>query len=386
MQNKQFLTGILAAVMVVGSTFGAWADSPVVGPGVGTPGTINSGPGVAPILPPDQSQLPSIPGRVDYFSQPVSRPTVQVTDKYSYDQMVKDIQSLSNRYGNLMKTNVIGTSLDGRSIYEVIIGNPDAGKHVLIHAGIHAREYMTPLLVMKQLEYGLEYYSTGNYEGQPLSNIFNQVAIHYVPMANPDGTTISQFGISGIRSEQLRQTIQNCYATDLSLGRTSADFDRYLTYWKANGRGVDLNQNFPANWDQVSSSAYPSYATYKGTEALSEPESQALANLVNSRAWAATVSYHSMGDIIYWDYAGNLQYDRSNDLANLIAASTGYRPAGSSGNGGFKDWTQIKENPIAGVTIEVGRVACPIPISEYDRIWFENKMVWAAVAKYVMEH
>lgn len=381
MKRKQLITGIMAAVMMAAGSLTALADSPVVGPGVGAPviGPGVSGPGA-------ETQIPEIPGRVDYFTEAVPRPVVSVVEKYSYDQMVRDIESLRSRYGANMQTNVIGTSLDGRSIYEVILGNPSAEKHILIQAGIHAREYMTPLLVMKQLEYGLEFYERGSYEGQPLSNILHHVAIHYVPMSNPDGLMLSEFGLSSIRSEELRQIIQNCYATDVAQGRTSAAFDRYLMYWKANARGVDLNQNFPANWEKVTSSQYPSYATYKGTSALSEPESQALANLANSRSWAATISYHSMGNVIYWDYAGNRQYDRSRELANLIAANTGYRPAGASGNGGFKDWTQIKDDPAAGLTIETGSVACPLPLSEYEKIWYQNKMVWVAVAKYVMEH
>ncbi|NBH74126.1 peptidase [Clostridiaceae bacterium] len=327
-----------------------------------------------------------VPGRIDYFAEPVKNPTVAVAEKYSYESMASDLEKLKSRYGSRLQVNVIGTSWDGRNIYEAVLGNPDAGKHVLIHAGIHAREYMTPLLVMKQLEYGLEFYDRGSYGGQPLSSLLQQVAVHFVPMVNPDGIALSQFGLDAIRSEQLRQEIQQCYASDVSLGRTAAPLDRYLSYWKANGRGVDLNQNFPADWDMLSADMAPSYAGYRGAEPLSEPESQALANLANSRRWAATVSYHSMGNVIYWDYQGNRVQQASGEMTALIEASTGYRAAGSSGHGGFKDWTQIKDDPIPGVTIETGSVACPLPLSEYEDIWNRNKMVWALVAKYAMEH
>ena len=384
MKHKQIIGGVLAAIIMAAGSLTVLADSPVVGPGAGMPGSHMAGPGMTG--PGEAGAIPEIPGRIDYFREAVPRPVVNVVEKYSYDQMVRDLESLQSRYGTNMRTNVIGTTLDGRNLYEVVLGNPDAEKHVLIHAGIHAREYMTPLLVMKQLEYGLEFYDRGNYEGQPLSNILHHVAVHFVPMANPDGLMLSAFGLSSIRSEELRQIIRNCYDTDTAQGRNSAAFEHYLTVWKANARGVDLNQNFPANWEQVVSCPDPSYATYRGASALSEPESQALANLVNSRSWAATISYHSMGNVIYWDYTGNKQFDRSRELADMVAMNTGYRPAGSSGHGGFKDWTQIKENPIAGLTIETGSVACPMPLSEYEKIWYQNKMVWAAVAKYIMEH
>lgn len=404
MKNKMIISAALAAVMLAGSAMTSWADSGVVvagqsspvigaggagapsysaGPGVTGPGGSSGGPGEQGG---NAGGISEIPGRVDYFSASVQNPVVPVTDRYSYDRMVQDIQTLQSRYSGKMQTNVIGTSLDGRSIYEVILGNPNAEKHILIHAGIHAREYMTPLLVMKQLEYGLAFYESASYDGQPLSNILNHVAVHFVPMANPDGTSLSEFGISAIRSEELKREISQCYANDVEQGRTSMAFDRYLNYWKANARGVDLNQNFPADWEQVSSTPAPSYATYRGPSALSEPESQALANLANSRIWAATISYHSMGNVIYWDYAGNRVQQQSGELATIIAANTGCRPAGSSGHGGFKDWVQIKDNPIPSLTIEVGRVACPMPVSEFEDVWYRNKMVWALTAKYAMEH
>lgn len=388
MKFKKITAGVLTVLILCSSTFPAFADSPVIGPGLDGSGSRTTGPGaVGPGLPAEEPvSLPDIPGRVDYFAEEVPSPIVPVAEKYSYEQMCRDIQNLSARYGGKMQTYVLGTSADGRNIYELVVGNLNAERHVLIHAGIHAREYMTPLLVMKQLEYGLEFYDRGSYEGQPLSGILEHVAVHYVPMVNPDGIALSQFGLGAIRSAQLRQTIQNCYANDVANNRTSQPFETYLTLWKANARGVDLNANFPAGRENLAGGLYTSYANYSGPEPLSEPETQILANLTNSRGWAATVSYHSMGEVIYWDYEGNQQYEPSNGLANLIAASTGYRLAGSSGHGGYKDWTQTKDNAIASVTVETGNVACPLPLSQYERIWYQNKMVWAAVAKYVMEY
>ena len=357
--------------------------SPVIGPGMSSSNSV--GPGIGGMLPQVAESTNTTDG-TNAFAGTVTDPIVKVADKYTYDQMSQDIQKLSARYGSHMKVNVIGTSLDGRNLYEIVVGNQNAPKHILIHAGIHAREYMTPLLVMKQLEYGLAFYDSGSYNGTPLSQLFNQVAIHYVPMVNPDGISISQFGESGIRSATLRQQIRECYENDKALGRTSATYERYLLYWKADARGTDLNQNFPADWDQVSSSPKPSYGTYKGTSCLSEPESQALANLALSRNWALTISYHSMGNLIYWDYAGNKVKETSKALADLMASKTGYRLGGSSGHGGFKDWVQIKDSPIPSVTIEVGSVTCPMPVSEFPAVWQHNKEVWVSAMEFAIQH
>lgn len=356
----------------------ALADTPVITAGGGQ--GLLGGPGMGPVGPAQG------PGSTENIISDVPDPIVTVVEKYSYDQMVQDLNTLRSRYGTHLQVNAIGTSLDGRTLYEAVLGNPNAPKHILIHGGIHAREYMTPLLVMKQLEYGVELYDTGTFHGEPFSSILSSVAVHFVPMVNPDGISLSQFGLDAIRSQELRQQIQQAYADDLAQGRTSAAFDRYLVYWKTNGRGVDLNQNFPANWDLVMASPVPSYGTYKGTSPLSEPESQALAGLMDARTWAATVSYHSMGNIIYWDYPGNLVQQASGEIATVVSGLTGYQSLGSSGHGGFKDWAQIRENPVPSITIEVGSVSCPLPLSEYNDIWTRNKQVWILVAKYAATH
>ncbi len=337
---------------------------------------------------PGNVTVPAVVGAGDIsFAGQLTDPIVTVTDKYSYDQMSSDIGKLKSRYANHLQVNQIGTSLDGRTLYEMVIGNTNASKHILIHAGIHAREYMTPLLVMKQAEHLLAFYDTGNYQGRSLSDILAGVAIHIVPMVNPDGITISQFGVSALRSADLRQIVSQCYAQDQADGRTSQSFERYQALWKANGRGVDLNQNFPALWETISTGpAHASYANYKGTSSLSEPESQALANLANSRNWTMTISYHSMGNLVYWDFAGNKVSAESKALASLVTGITGYRTNGSSGKGGFKDYVQIKENPIPSITIEVGSVSCPMPVSEFGNVWNSNQSIVAALAAYAADH
>lgn len=341
----------------------------------------------------DQGQTPAQPPQLDQSGQAgqdanvqiydVVNPVVKVVDKYSYDQMVQDIAILQQNNSSRMQVSTIGTSLDGRAIYDCIIGNPAAAKHILIQGGIHGREYINPMLLMQQMEMILANYDTGSFHGHSLPEMFAQVAIHFVPMTNPDGVTISQFGPDQIRSQQLRDVVNTCYVTDTASGRTSADPASYFSRWKANGRGVDLNVNFDALWQDITSLAFPSYADYKGTAPGSEPESQALINLYQAQyPWAAVISYHSMGDVIYWDVAGNKSQQKSAELANLMSQVTGgYRILPSNGGGGYKDWIQLGNNPVPSVTIETGKVSCPIPVSEYSTIWSQNRLTWA----YAME-
>lgn len=370
-------------------------DSSAAGNGGSAEMDYSKGPGYVP-QPKDQGQQPvSSPAQLDINGQANQDPTIQiydlvnpvvkVTEKYSYDQMVQDINVLQQTYGSRMQVNPIGTSLDGRTLYDCIVGNPAAPKHILIQGGIHGREYLNPMLLMQQMEMILANYDTGFFHGNSLASMFEQIAVHFVPMTNPDGITISQFGIEGIRSQQLRDAVSTCYVMDMASGRTSADPASYLSRWKANAQGVDLNLNFDALWTELYSTAFPSYSGYKGTAPGSEPESQAMINLYLAQyPWKAVIHYHSMGNVIYWDILGNKVQQESAELANLMSAVTGgYRILPSEGGGGYKDWIQLSDNPVPSVTLETGSVSCPMPLSEYSSIWAQNRLTWAYAMEWV---
>lgn len=374
-----------------------WADSPEVGPGVGL--ETSAGPGSVPYTPPkeigpgiheEETEEPGIIGDVtgvpnDFLDIVLTDPIVRPVDRYTHEQMVTDIQSLQNRYGDKIQVNVIGWSHDGRAIYEIIIGSMEAPKHVLLQGAIHGREYMTPLLMMSQVELALASYDMGHYNNMALSDMFQQTALHFVPMTNPDGVAISQYGMAAIRSDFVRQEVLASYARDVEAGKTTAPLEEYLPYWKSNGMGVDLNHNFPAHWEEMLlPTVAGSYANYKGTAPLSEPETQALAALSSQRNWAATISYHSMGNIIYWDTDGNQASDSSYALAQAVSQDTGYRLDPSKGKGGFKDFLQTNGQTAPSVTVETGSLACPMPVSEFESVWNQNKSVWAKVMNYVL--
>lgn len=341
------------------------------------------------------SDEPSVPAALgpaadlsasNYYNGRLSDPIVKPVDKYSYEQMEQDINALKNRYPNQMNVNVMGQSADGRNLYHIIIGNPSASKHILFQGTIHGREYINVPLMMQQLEYLLAYQNTGTFQGRNLSDMLGQVAVHFVPLANPDGASISQNGEGGIRSEELRAQIQKAYEADKADGRTTADYDSYLRRWKSNGRGVDLNHNFDAGWDGLNTVAHPSSTDYKGESPLSEPESRALASLTDQYPFAACISYHAMGQVIYWDTENNRKETASRELAELVSKNNGYQILGSKGVGGYKDWIQKRENAIPGITIEVGKSTCPVNFSEYETLWKQNRAVPGIVIEYVLTH
>lgn len=284
---------------------------------------------------------------------------------YSYKELCSDIEALSKLYGSHFKYNIIGQSADGRNIYDIVIGNQYAGQSVLVVAQLHAREYMTSQLCMKQIEYYLQNYNE-ELDGVKVSDVLNKVAIHYVPMANPDGAAISQFGFTAINDKSLRKKLLKMPGADNP------------SLWKANARGVDLNKNYP--YAYVAGQGTRGSEGYTGPKRCSESETQAIMALINRLKNSTTVkgqiNYHATGSIVFGEYEGPLK-EIINDMYTLACDITGYTSAASYNGdsksvGNLREFVMYKKN-LPSITLEIGRSPCPLPKSEFKDVWKRNK-------------
>lgn len=285
---------------------------------------------------------------------------------YSYREMCGDISQLKAAYGSRVHVRVIGKSADGRNLYDVILGNPKAKKTMLVVSNLHAREYMTAQLCMAQIEYYLKNYNR-SVSGTVPAKIFKDVAVHYVPMANPDGVTISQYGIGAIRSASLRSALYKMPGA----GNHRA--------WKANAKGVDLNRNYPesyrANYQTRGSEGY------SGPYAASEPETRAVISLIkslkNRSGLRGVVNYHAMGSIAFGGTrrAGTIR-NRTAAMYRRAVALTGYGSsagyaAGTPTVGNLREYLVNKQN-IPSITLEIGLGSCPVSSSQFPSVWHKN--------------
>ncbi len=283
--------------------------------------------------------------------------------KYSYAEMADDIVRLSRKYPGIVHYNVIGKSEDGRNLYEVTVGNRSASRSILVVSALHAREYMASLLCMNQIEYYARNYRE-EIDSRKVSDVFNRVCVRYIPMANPDGVMISQQGISQIRSKKLQKKLKK-----ISKGTNTA-------LWKANARGVDLNDNFPYEF-QVKGKA--GSQGYSGVRPANSREAGAIVRRIKALKGyhlKAVVNYHAMGSVIYGSchregFANAANTDRMYQTAREV---TGYSSAGNNGShngGGLREYVMYHLQ-LPSITLEVGRHTCPGPISEFPAIWREN--------------
>ena len=257
---------------------------------------------------------------------------VSSTDStYSYNDMQQDLVTMKKLYGSNIKLMTLGTTNDYRQVYCIRIGNPKASKQVVVVSSIHAREWYNTQVIMQKIE------QYGAMEKKALDKMLDNKCLYIVPMANPDGVTISQYGFSAIRSSTLRKALLKMKG------------HKDPTLWKANARGVDINRNFPSGFGKNKAKKKAGSHDYCGKKALSEPESLALYNLVNSLSNPIfALTYHEAGQVIYYDYNvdGSLR-SIINTYAHTIANITSYMMITGTKDtvkgGGFGDWCCIRK-------------------------------------------
>lgn len=297
---------------------------------------------------------------------------------YTYDDMLADIQTLQAACPAELHSGSLGTTADGRELMQLVIGDENAANQILIFASIHAREYITTQLCMKQCRDFLKQLAdgSGSYQGVSYQDLLSGAAIHFLPMVNPDGVTISQLGPSALNSAAVRANVEKIAAME------GGGSDSYFRRWKSNAEGIDLNRNFDAKWEEYNDNVgHPSADHYKGESPVCTEESKILYDLTQKCGFKRTINYHTQGGVIYWyfEQEGEL-LNTSKTFAEEIASVTGYPLDDNYQNldpAGYKDWA-ISKMGIPSLTIEVGSGEDPVDPSELSGICDRNREVWPA--------
>ena len=278
---------------------------------------------------------------------------------YDYIKRQKLINELCLKYPIIKKTT-LGVSCGGRNINALKIGS--ASQYSLIAAAFHGSEHITATVLLMFIEELAKALSEDGYiAGFRATKALSGRGVIFVPCVNPDGCEISVLGAKG------------CGSLADTIGRL-CNFD--FKHWNANLRGVDINHNFDANWDELRQKERemgilgPSPTRFGGPRPESEPETIALSELCRKGVIRHVTALHSQGEVIYWGY-GRREPSRSRRMAEIMATSSGYAldiPSPIAQGGGFKDWF-IKEFNRPGFTVELGMGENPLPPADADKIY-----------------
>lgn len=281
------------------------------------------------------------------------------TSEYDYIQLRAAIYAIKGRYPSA-EFGSIGKSVMGKELYYLKIGK--GSSIVLYTAAFHGMERITSVLMLRFAERLLRAIDDDDeISGIKARRAMIGRSLVIVPRVNPDGCDIALKGIGGCGYHAAK--IHNWCSGDFSV-------------WNANARGVDINHNFNAGWNELqkmekNAGIYgPAPTRYGGPSSESEPETCALTNLCRKNNICHVLAFHSQGEEIYWRY-GEHTPDKGKKMAEIFAASTGYAleaPIGLASHGGFKDWF-IEEFHKPGFTIEVGKGKNPLDCRRLDEIY-----------------
>ena len=285
---------------------------------------------------------------------------------YSYEALTRDLQTLHTAMPSRFVYRSLGTTADGRGIWCARLGSGFGKRQIVIDAGIHGSEYLNPAAVMQTAAYYLRSYDAPVYGGKTVRQILADTDLYLLPMLNPDGIAISQYGLAGLQTPAVREQVYEIWRDRRADGSTRDGLPDYLRVWKANANGVDLNRN--PRFDKTGL-AYdtgvtaPANEEYPGNRNAPEAETAAYRALLQSLpAPAAVISVHSQGGLIYWACRQNARdAAAAKALARAVSGETGYwLDDDDSFVGATADWAML-EMGIPAVTVECGRGHNPLP-------------------------
>ncbi|MCK4979396.1 MAG: zinc carboxypeptidase, partial [Candidatus Delongbacteria bacterium] len=146
----------------------------------------------------------------------------------------------------------------------------------------HAREPISTEVCMEILSNMLSSYGSD----ADTQKRINNSQIWFVPIVNPDG----QKAVLTELNVWWRKNIRD--------NDNSGSFEYLTGELPISKDGVDPNRNYDFWWGPNGTSEEPSSSVYKGPYPSSEPEIQAVKNLINSHHFIAGITYHSYGEIV----------------------------------------------------------------------------------------
>lgn len=239
------------------------------------------------------------------------------------------------------RVGTFGSSVRGRPLRAVTVAASDRGDRPLamVIANIHGCEVISGELAVAIIDA-----LTADTLAPDAAALLDAADVTVVPVVNPDGRSRS------LDSLQRRFPIRPAP--------------------RRNANGVDLNRNWPwapggrDHWTPLSGTARIRSPWYRGPRPLSEPETEALAGLVDARPPQVLLNLHSTGQIVTYPWSSRPdptvdapRFERIADAFVRNQTMWVYRSKQSSSwhpiAGSSNDWLYATHRTLA-LTVETG--------------------------------
>jgi g-D-glutamyl-meso-diaminopimelate peptidase len=284
-----------------------------------------------------------------------------------HSAMMAILDEFVTRYPGISVT-VLGQSIMGRAIPMVHLGASESTskpRRVLYLGAHHGMEWITASVLLRFInEYCELLRSDGMAEGIRVKRLEESREIDVVPMLNPDGVEYAIHGVSA--DNPLRDRL-------LRMNGGSVDF----SHWQANARGVDLNHNYNAGFEEYKRLEAENGilggapTRYSGEGAESEPETRALCDFIRyHHDLLGVMTLHTQGEEIFFCNSERTPM-RIKRIADRLSSLCGYRLADTEGLnsfGGLTDWC-VQERKLPAFTVECGKGENPLPFSDFRKIY-----------------
>lgn len=267
-----------------------------------------------------EGQLEQIKGQKTQikFSYPQNLSMAPDQQYFNPQEIEEFLREIHAQHPDITELKSIGKSFEGRDIWAIKISDnvreDELEPAILVNGMHHAREVMTPEITTDMVSYLASNYG----KLADVTRWVNDTEIWVVPMFNVDGNN-------------------KMWSEDSMWRKNTRD-----------GFGVDLNRNYPYGWNSCrGSSASTGAQDYRGTAPASEPETQAMMNLVGSIKPVFDISYHSYSEIVIYPYGCRPNRTPTEEAVEAIGAEIGkkldYKPGTAwellyNADGGDIDW------------------------------------------------
>ncbi|PNF25142.1 Carboxypeptidase B [Cryptotermes secundus] len=312
---------------------------------------------------------------------------------HRYSDMLHYLEYLSIKYPELVEMITIGKSSLGQPLKVVKVSTGQRTKKgeikpaVWIDGGTHAREWISPAVVMYTLKQLVENFKINR-------KIVEGADWYILPVSNPDG-----YEYSHSTDRFWRKTRSNHEIEDEKQSRTLSSF-----FWGETCRGVDMNRNWNFHWGEVGASDDPCQETYAGPRPFSEPETRAISDFIMDRKdrikLYLTMHAYSQMWLIPWGYTNKKtgDYDdlmsmgrKAVDALNRVSG-TQYQVGHSPSllyptSGGADDWAKGVAGIKYAYTVELrddGTYGFLLPASQIVATGKETFAAIKAVARAIV--